>query len=100
MMEVGRVLQVPALLSLFCLPNIKIFYLAGRTNISSKSTVICKSGVIMINNPVRRLIILTYSAASVEATKINIQRIVNIMELILQSRLILPIVTISGRLYL
>ena len=54
----------------------------------------------MINNPVRRLIILTYSAASVEATKINIQRIVNIMELILQSRLILPIVTISGRLYL
>ena len=42
----------------------------------------------MINNSDRRLIIHTYSAASVEATKINIQGIANIMALTLQSRLI------------
>ena len=49
----------------------------------------------MINNSDRRLIIHTYSAASVEATKINIQGIVNIIALTSQSRV--PIVTISSR---
>lgn len=43
----------------------------------------------MIINSDRRLITNTYSAALVEATKINIQGIVNIT---LHSRLILPII--------
>ena len=94
MIKVGRVLKFQYSFLYFVYQIQEIFHLVVRTTICSKLTVICKSRVIMINNSDRRLITNTYLAASVEATKINIQGIVNIMDSTLQSRLILPIATI------